>query len=297
MWRLVIGAMLAAPALVGGGGAAASVEDGGWAAAGWRPLTAAEAPAAAEAVDDGSGAGLDGGWAAPATGDWGGVAGGLTAEDRQAIGRIVYAEAGNQGEEGMVAVIFTILNRVNSGLFQSTVQGVIDAPNQFEPATRAGSWRYLRPLDPGRAAYVDQLLDRIVAGEIADPTAGALYFQNVQVVAARAARGVGSAYLVDFGGTPPVAVIGDHSFYDAQAGINLAAARQRASAAAYVAPDEAAYVDPNAGIASADVVAPADLGDADAANANQLAPRIDWVHYTPEALIAANDDRLAGATW
>ena len=41
----------------------------------------------------------------------------LSYEDREAIGRVTYAEAGNQGEEGLAAVIFTILNRVNSGQF------------------------------------------------------------------------------------------------------------------------------------------------------------------------------------
>ena len=37
----------------------------------------------------------------------------LSFEDREAIGRVTYAEAGKQGEEGIAAVIFTILNRVN----------------------------------------------------------------------------------------------------------------------------------------------------------------------------------------
>ena len=69
----------------------------------------------------------------------------LSAEDRDAIGRIAYAEAGNQGEEGIAAVIFCVLNRVNSGLFQGSVQAVIDARNQFEPATRVGGWRRLPP--------------------------------------------------------------------------------------------------------------------------------------------------------
>jgi hypothetical protein len=88
----------------------------------------------------------------------------LSSEDREAIGRVAYAEAGNQGEEGIAAVIFTILNRVSSGQFQDSVQGVIDAPNQFEPATRAGGWRYLPPLDLTQSIQFETILNLILAG-------------------------------------------------------------------------------------------------------------------------------------
>lgn len=168
----------------------------------------------------------------------------LSYEDRDALGRVSYAEAGNQGEEGIAAVIFTILNRVNSGHFDSTVQGVIDAPNQFEPAARAGGWRYLPPLDPWQTVQFDTILNLILAGRLPDLTNGALFFQNAEIVAARAARGRVSSYLVDFGGTPPVAEIGDHRFYDWRAGINLGARRQRRvepeTYAVYSEPDGAA---------------------------------------------------------
>ncbi|MGZ8311565.1 MAG: hypothetical protein ACXWUR_05820, partial [Allosphingosinicella sp.] len=59
------------------------------------------------------------------------------------------------------------------------------------------------------------------------PPHAALFFQNAEIVAARAARGSVSPYLVDFGGTPPVAEIGDHRFYDWRAAVNLASARDR----------------------------------------------------------------------
>ena len=161
----------------------------------------------------------------------------LSFEDREAIGRVTYAEAGNQGEEGLAAVIFTILNRVNSGQFGGSVQDVIDAPNQFEPATRAGGWRYLPPLDQTESVQFETILNLILAGWLPDLTNGALFFQNARIVAARAARGAGSSYLVDFGGTPPVAEIGDHRFYDWRAAVNLASKRNQAydADAAYVA--------------------------------------------------------------
>ncbi len=104
----------------------------------------------------------------------------LSFEDREAIGRVTYAEAGNQGEEGLAAVIFTILNRVNSGQFGSSVQDVIDAPNQFEPATRAGGWRYLPPLDQTQSVQFETILNLILAGWLPDLTNGALFFQNAR---------------------------------------------------------------------------------------------------------------------
>jgi hypothetical protein len=152
----------------------------------------------------------------------------LSFEDRDAIGRVTYAEAGNQGEEGIAAVIFTILNRLNSGQFGDSVQDILDAPNQFEPATRAGGWRYLPPLDPWQSVQFETILNLILANRLPDLTGGALFFQNAEIVARRAARGKVSSYLVDFGGTPPVAEIGDHRFYDWRAAINLAARRNKA---------------------------------------------------------------------
>ncbi|MFO1127153.1 MAG: cell wall hydrolase [Rhodospirillales bacterium] len=166
------------------------------------------------------------------TGLHGGPSGGLSAEDREAIGRIAYAEAGNQGEEGIAAVIYTILNRVSSGQFQSTVQGVIDAPNQFEPATRAGGWRNLPSLTQSQRIQYETILNLILASRLPDLTNGALFFQNARIVAERAAAGSGSSYLVDFGGTPPIAEIRDHRFYDARAAVNLAAGRWRGAAGA-----------------------------------------------------------------
>lgn len=170
----------------------------------------------------------------------------LTYEDRDAIGRIAYAEAGNQGDEGRAAVVFTVLNRVVSGRFQGSVQAVIDAPGEFEPINRVGTWRYLPPLSADRSARIETMLDMIYSGQFPDITNGALFFQNARIVANRAARGAGSSYLVDFGGTPPVAEIGDHRFYDWRAAVNLAAARSRpvyadASYAYYDQPD-ATYV-------------------------------------------------------
>ena len=208
----------------------------------------------------------------------------LSYEDREAIGRVTYAEAGNQGEEGLAAVIFTILNRVNSGQFGNSVQGVIDAPNQFEPATRAGGWRYLPPLDQTQSVQFETILHLILAGWLPDLTNGALFFQNARIVAARAARGAGSSYLVDFGGTPPVAEIGDHRFYDWRAAINLASRRSQAYDA------EPAYPADVIGYESgADPIAGVELGSDETSPESELpaGPAWDEPQATPTAFADA----------
>jgi N-acetylmuramoyl-L-alanine amidase len=140
----------------------------------------------------------------------------LSAEDRDALGRVAYAEAGSQGEEGLAAVAHAVLNRVASGRFGAGVQGVLDAPGQFEPVGRAGgTWRGLSPLTEPRRLVFGTILDLILQGRLPDLTGGSTYFQNPAIVAQRAAAGLVSPGLVNFGGRAPAAVIRDHSFYRA----------------------------------------------------------------------------------
>lgn len=195
----------------------------------------------------------------------------LTSEDCDAIGRIAYAEAGNQGDEGRAAVIFTVLNRVASGRFQDSVQAVIDAPGEFEPINRVGTWRYLPPLSMDRGASIDAILNQIYSGALPDITNGGLFFQNARIVANRAGRGSVASYLVDFGGTPPVAEIGDHRFYDWRAAVNLAAARSRRAydSGSY---QQAAYDQSNA---SYDTVYQEGYGPAEQASSSSSAATTD----------------------
>ncbi len=149
----------------------------------------------------------------------------LSAEDRDALGRVAYAEAGNQTEEGLAAVVHAVLNRVASGRFGAGVQGVLDAPGQFEPVARAGgTWRGLPPLAELQRLVFSTILDLILQGRLPDLTGGSTYFQNPALVAQRAAAGLVSPGLVNFGGQAPAAVIRDHSFYRAAGGITGGAA-------------------------------------------------------------------------
>lgn len=65
-------------------------------------------------------------------------------EDAQMLMKIAQAEAGNQGIEGMAAVMRVVLNRVESNTFPDTVKLVIEQPNQFESYSN-GSYKKAVP--------------------------------------------------------------------------------------------------------------------------------------------------------
>jgi spore germination cell wall hydrolase CwlJ-like protein len=133
---------------------------------------------------------------------------------RDAIARVAYAEAANQGDSGLAGVVYTILNRVQDGRWGASVEAVVNARGQFEPVMRAGgSWRQLRPVSVAQRARIDTILNLALDGRLPDLTNGARFFQNADVVAAREAAGTVSPGLTDFGGAPRSARIGDHSFY------------------------------------------------------------------------------------
>jgi spore germination cell wall hydrolase CwlJ-like protein len=135
-------------------------------------------------------------------------------EARDGIARVAFAEAGNQGDSGLAAVVYTILNRLAAGRWGDTVDDVLNAHAQFEPVMRAGGdWRRLAPVTPAQQARIDTILNLALDGRLPDLTNGARYFQNPAIVAARARSGEVSQNLVNFGGEPPSAVIGAHSFY------------------------------------------------------------------------------------
>ena len=149
---------------------------------------------------------------------------GLSETDIEAIGRVVYAEAGHEPAAGKVAVIDTILNRLGSGRFGSSVQSGIDQPNAFEPVTKAGGWRRLPPLTATQRAELTTIFSLKASGHLGDASSGALYFQNATIVAARAATGNVAPSLVHFGRMPQTAVIGRHTFYRPAAETSVKAA-------------------------------------------------------------------------
>lgn len=134
----------------------------------------------------------------------------LTETDKDAICRVVYAEAGAEPLAGRVAVAAVILTRM--GADKSAVE-VVSAPSQFEPVTRAGGDYRRLPLRADQAVECRTILDLASAGLINDPTGKATHFQNPAIVAERARKGSVRQSLVDFGGLPVTADIGRHRFY------------------------------------------------------------------------------------
>ena len=135
-------------------------------------------------------------------------------EAREAIARVAYAEAGNQGDSGLAGVVYTILNRLQDGRWGTTVDSVLNARSQFEPVSRVGGdWRRLPAVSAAAQARIDTILNLALEGRLPDLTNGARFFQNPAIVADRARAGQVSPGLVNFGGAPPSAVIGAHRFY------------------------------------------------------------------------------------
>jgi spore germination cell wall hydrolase CwlJ-like protein len=136
----------------------------------------------------------------------------LSADDTEALGRIVYAEAGTQPIAGKAAVLAVVLNRAGA---DGSVQAVIDAPGQFEPVLRAPgrTWHGLSTLSADQRAEFRTILELALGGWLPDPTGGARFFQNPEIVAKRATAGTVRPSLVDFGGKPRTVTIGAHAFY------------------------------------------------------------------------------------
>ena len=96
----------------------------------------------------------------------------LSADDTEALGRIVYAEAGTQPIAGKAAVLAVVLNRAGT---DGKVQAVIDAPGQFEPVLRAPgrTWRALPPLSAAQRAEFGAILDLALGGWLPDSDSAA----------------------------------------------------------------------------------------------------------------------------
>src|SRR6201999_2454797 len=109
---------------------------------------------------------------------------------REGIARVAFAEAGNQGDSGLAAVVYAILNRLADGHWGLSVDAVLDARSQFEPVMRAGGdWRNLPPVSAAGQARIDTILNLALDGRLPDLTHGARYFQNPSIVAQRARVG------------------------------------------------------------------------------------------------------------
>ena len=101
--------------------------------------------------------------------------------------RNILFEAGNEPEQGLIAVDWVVKNRVADPRWPDTAKGVILQKNQFS-WTMAGNWwspgfsRAKTPwnYDPKGWARVKEIVRKVDAGA-PDPTNGANHYLNVEV--------------------------------------------------------------------------------------------------------------------
>ena len=120
------------------------------------------------------------------------VPAGISAEDYDALCRIVQAEASGESQEGKLLVADVVLNRVADPNFPGTIQGVITQSGQFSPVAN-GSYGSAVPSADTVAA-----VNRALSGE--NISQGALYFKSVRS---------GS----DWGARTMLFNYGNHNFY------------------------------------------------------------------------------------
>ena len=78
------------------------------------------------------------------------------------LAALIQAEAGNQPYEGQVGVGAVVMNRVRSGAYPNTIQGVISAPGQFGPAATG---QVASIMAAGPKASCMQAAQAVISGE------------------------------------------------------------------------------------------------------------------------------------
>lgn len=98
----------------------------------------------------------------------------LKSEEIRLLAALIYCEAGNQSYEGKVAVGSVVMNRIASGRFPNTLEGVIYQRGQFTPA-RSG--KLARVLASGRtpSSCYDAAVDAMNG---AKPVGNVLFFNT-----------------------------------------------------------------------------------------------------------------------
>ena len=111
----------------------------------------------------------------------------------QCLAKNAYMEARGEGEKGMMATIFVVLNRTKDNRFPSTPCKVIAQKNQFAWYGKGKTIKELEMYDKAK-----QLVHEVLEGKHKDFTRGSIYF-NAHHKAPK--------------GTMCTIRIGNHSFY------------------------------------------------------------------------------------
>ena len=95
----------------------------------------------------------------------------LSKEQIRCLATNTYHESRGEGEKGMLATIFVVLNRTKDSRFPSTPCEVISQPNQFE---WWGKGKTIK--EPEMYDKAKQLVHEVLVGKHKDVTCGAIYF-------------------------------------------------------------------------------------------------------------------------
>ena len=153
----------------------------------------------------------------------------ITEEDRHYMVLTVIGEAARQPWRGQAAVAHVILNRAIDGRFggkkikkvvthkwkKKKASGRVVTVYEFEPWMHKKRRQWLLSLNKDNSALyrrVDRLVGVILAGYVPDPTNGALYFLNPEIVKERRKKAGAKHLLPEFARGPGVR-IADHVFY------------------------------------------------------------------------------------
>ena len=125
----------------------------------------------------------------------------ITTDEIDMIERLVFAEAGTEGEEGRDAVRGVIFNRLSSDRFPNSVQEVIEQKGQFEPIGKHGNVFNI-PVPDDKLESQKYEMDAYLNTGV-DASGGRTFFLNKDIAKRRG---------TDFSGDKPL-TIGKHTFY------------------------------------------------------------------------------------
>lgn len=99
----------------------------------------------------------------------------LSNQQLECLSKAAYFESKGESDKGMLAVIFTTLNRVKDARFPKTVCGVVYQKSQY-------SWTKYNPKikEKGQYERAKLLAQEVVEGKHKDFSQGALYFVHVK---------------------------------------------------------------------------------------------------------------------
>ena len=124
----------------------------------------------------------------------------MKSEDCRVMAHASYYEARNQSDEGVVAVMHVIKNRVAHKAWPDTVKGVVYQKNQFSYLWDGSTKKAMKKEQHKRMAV---LANKVLNGVVESPVADSVFYHKVKM----------DAYPSWSKRVTKVGVLGDHIFY------------------------------------------------------------------------------------